>query len=171
MNEEFIKINNKTVQLSKPYNAQISELIGREHEMKRILSAWISGGATLPLSPLLLGEAGIGKNRIVYECARMCSKELYIIQGHEDVSAEDLLCTVRFRDDPNKKMDYIVSPLVTAMVRGGLYALLMRLPRSDFGRWRRWPACWMNGAISIPISSVNAYMHILDFALSLQPIQ
>lgn len=120
MNEGFIKINNKTVQLSEPYNARMSELIGREHEMKRILSSWIGGGTALPLSPLLLGEAGIGKNRIVYECAGMCSKELYIIQGHEDVSAEDLICTVRFSDDPNKKMDYIVSALVTAMVRGAI---------------------------------------------------
>lgn len=120
MNEGFMKINNKTVQLSEPYNARMSDLIGREHEMKKILSAWISGGATLPLSPLLLGDAGIGKNRIVYECAGMCSKELYIIQGHEDVSAEDLICTVRFSDDPNKKMDYIVSALVTAMVRGAV---------------------------------------------------
>jgi len=120
MKEKFIKVNNKTVQVSEPYHAHISELIGREHEMKKVLAAWIGGDAVLPLSPLLLGEAGIGKNRIVYECAGICSKELYIIQGHEDVSAEDLICTVRFSDDPNKKMDYIVSPLVTAMVRGAV---------------------------------------------------
>src|SRR3989337_3288926 len=120
MNEKLVKINNKTVQLSEPYHAHISELIGREHEIKKVLAAWIGGDAVLPLSPLLVGEAGIGKNRIVYECARIWSKELYIIQGHEDVSAEDLICTVRFSDDPNKKMDYIVSPLVTAMVRGAI---------------------------------------------------
>lgn len=120
MNEKLVKINNKNVQLSEPYSAQISELIGRENEIQKVLAAWIGSNAVLPLSPLLVGEAGIGKNRIVYECARMCSKELYINQGHEDVSAEDLICTVRFSDDPNKKMDYIVSPLVTAMVRGAV---------------------------------------------------
>ena len=68
----------------------------------------------------MLGEPGLGKNRIVYECARLCAKELYICQGHEDITAEDLICAVRFSDDPRKKMDYIVSPLVTAMLRGGI---------------------------------------------------
>lgn len=120
MNDNFLKINTKTVQLSEPYNGQMSEIIGREEEMKKVLSAWISRSNALPLAPLLLGDAGIGKNRIVYECGRICSRELYIIQGHEDVSAEDLMCTVRFSDDPGKKMDYILSPLVTAMVRGAV---------------------------------------------------
>jgi MoxR-like ATPase len=114
------KINSKTVQLSQPYQAPVMELIGREEEMKSIQAAWIGGVDNFPFSPLLLGEPGLGKNRIVYECARMHAKELYIAQGHEDVSAEDLICTVRFSDDPGKKMDYILSPLATAMMRGGI---------------------------------------------------
>ena len=52
---------------------------------------------------------------------------LYIFQGHEDVGAEDLVCAVRFSDDPNKKMDYIVSELVTAMLRGGMAAVRIML--------------------------------------------
>jgi len=116
----FMKINNKTLQLSQPYVADFSEMVGREQEMKNILAAWMVGSANLYLSPLLIGEPGLGKNRIVYECARMCSKELYIFQGHEDVSAEELICSVRFSDDPEKKMDYIISSLVTAMVKGGV---------------------------------------------------
>lgn len=120
MSDNYIKINAKTVQLSEPYNAETGEIIGREHEMKKILSAWMAGGGTLPLSPLLLGEAGIGKNRIVYECARMCSKELYVFQGREDVAAEDLICIACPSDDPAKKIDYKISPLVTAMIRGAV---------------------------------------------------
>jgi MoxR-like ATPase len=114
------KINSKAVQQSQPYQAPVTELVGREEEMKSIQAAWIGGIDNFPFSPLLLGEPGLGKNRIVYECARMHAKELYISQGHEDVSAEDLICTVRFSDDPGKKMDYILSPLATAMIRGGI---------------------------------------------------
>jgi MoxR-like ATPase len=120
MNNKFIKINNKTVQVSEPYEAVVSEIIGRDQEMIKILASWMRGSSGLTLAPLLIGEPGIGKNRIVYECARMCSKALYIYQGHEDVTAEDLICSVRFSDDTEKKMDYIVSPLITAMIKGGI---------------------------------------------------
>lgn len=115
-----IKICEKTVQMSAPYNGTLSEMVARDQEMKKLLAAWMGSSTTLPLSPLLVGEPGVGKNRIVYECTKLCGKELYICQGHEDVAAEDLICAVRFSDDPGKKMDYIVSPLVTAMLRGGV---------------------------------------------------
>lgn len=115
-----MKIESKSVRLSRPYCAPTSQLIGREEEMKKILAAWMRGSADLPLAPLLLGKPGLGKNRVVYECAKLCTKELFIFQGHEDVTAEDLVCAVRFSDDPEKKMDYLVSPLVTAMLSGGI---------------------------------------------------
>jgi MoxR-like ATPase len=118
--KDIAKIGGKSVHLRQPYRAPRSEMVGREQEMTRILAAWMSGSSSLPLAPLLVGEPGVGKNRIVYECARLCKKELYICQGHEDTTAEDLICAVRFSDDSDKKMDYIVSPLVTAMLRGGI---------------------------------------------------
>lgn len=120
MNERLTKIREKSVQLSAPYQASLAGMVGRDTELKKILAAWMHGGKCPPLSPLLVGEPGLGKNRIVYECAKLCAKELYIFQGHEDVTAEDLICAVRFSDDPDKKMDYIASPLVTAMIRGGI---------------------------------------------------
>ena len=120
MNYDIAQIRDKAVHLSQPYDALGNKMVGREQEMTRILAAWMSGQSSLPLAPLLVGEPGVGKNRIVYECARMCAQELYICQGHEDITAEDLICSVRFSDDPGKKMDYIVSPLVSAMLRGGI---------------------------------------------------
>ena len=87
MEKKSFRINNKTVDLSEPYKATVTEIVGREEEIQRILAAWIAGENRLPLSPLLVGGAGLGKNRTVYECACRCAKELYIFQGHEDVSA------------------------------------------------------------------------------------
>jgi len=52
--------------------------------------------------------------------ANRTGKDLYIFQGHEDVTAEDLACSVRFSDEPGHRMDYVVSPLVTAMMNGGI---------------------------------------------------
>jgi MoxR-like ATPase len=69
---------------------------------------------------LLIGEPGVGKNRLIYEIAQKTGSKLYIFQGHEDVTAEDLACSVRFSDQDSRVMDYMLSPLVTAMHNGGI---------------------------------------------------
>lgn len=115
-----LMIGSKQVYVSQPYQAPSTELIGRREEMKLITAAWLASPGQLPLAPLLLGEPGVGKNRLVYELARRTGKALYIFQGHEDVTAEDLACAVRFSDDEATKMDYVVSPLVTAMIEGDI---------------------------------------------------
>jgi MoxR-like ATPase len=122
MATKLIKIGNKKVLLSEPYecNNIIQELKGREEELKLILAAWLKGEKSLPLSPLLVGLPGVGKNRLIYELAKITCRPLYIFQGHEDVTAEDLACTVRFSDDDKGKMEYIASPIVTAMIEGGI---------------------------------------------------
>src|SRR5258707_1931346 len=117
------QIGQKQVYVRKPYRCPaelLTPLVGREAELEMITAAWMAGPGRLPLSPLLLGEPGVGKNRLVYELANRTGKDLFIFQGHEDVTAEDLACAVRFSDEGRGKMDYIVSPLVTAMLNGGI---------------------------------------------------
>jgi MoxR-like ATPase len=124
MNKERILIGNKMVWPSDPYRPSrslMTEFVGRDHEMRLITAAWMAGRRSPPLAPLLVGEPGVGKNRLVYELAHRTARELYIFQGHEDVTAEDLACAVRFSDTADSKMDYVISPLVTAMHRGGIY--------------------------------------------------
>lgn len=121
MSQTTQQIGEKQVILSRPYALTLtSPLVGRQSEMEMITAAWMTGPDRLPLSPLLLGEPGVGKNRLVYELANRTGKDLYIFQGHEDVTAEDLACAVRFSDQGRGRMDYIVSPLVTAMLKGGI---------------------------------------------------
>lgn len=96
--------HNKKVMASEPYrpwDRSLPPFVGRLQEMKMATAAWI-GGHLPPMSPLLVGEPGIGKNRLVYELCRRSGLELYILQGHEDVTAEDMACTVRFSDEPGK---------------------------------------------------------------------
>jgi len=120
MLETVAIVNDKAVRLCRPYAAPLTAMVGRELEMEKILAAWIAGEGAFPLSPLLLGDPGLGKNRIVYECARLCGQEYYMFQGHEDVSAEDLVCSMRFSDNTAKKMDYSLSSVATAMLKGGI---------------------------------------------------
>ena len=123
MTEQTITLNAKIVQLSQAYRPTLDAdeaLIGRDQEGRMVLAAWIGQPGFPPLAPILVGDAGVGKNRLVYELARWTRKDLYVFQGHEDVTAEDLICAVRFSDDARRKMDYILSPLATAMLRGGI---------------------------------------------------
>ncbi len=121
MSQKELTIGSMTVFVSQPYKVpQVTELIGRNEELELITAAWLAGPGQLPLAPLLLGEPGVGKNRVVHEVARRTGKDLFIYQGHEDVTAEDLACAVRFSDKSDRKMDYVVSPLVTAMIKGGI---------------------------------------------------
>lgn len=114
-------LGSKQVLLSQPYEPSIAHgdaLVGRERECRTVLAAWLAQPGFTPMAPLLVGEPGVGKNRIVYELARLTSKSLYILQGHEDLTAEDLACGVRFSDDQDRKMEYILSPVATAMMTG-----------------------------------------------------
>jgi len=126
MEKQKIQLNNKLVWPSEPYKPNplmMPAFVGREHEMEMIMAAWIAGTHSLPLSPVLVGDPGVGKNRIVYELSRFTGRDLYMFQGHEDITAEDLACTVRFSDDKANLMEYILSPLVCAMINGGIFFL------------------------------------------------
>jgi MoxR-like ATPase len=123
MNKEKIIIGSKVVWASDHYQPDrdmVTEFVGRDRELKLITAAWMAGKHSLPLAPLLVGEPGVGKNRLVYELSHRTARDLYIFQGHEDVTAEDLACAVRFSDTAETKMDYLISPLVTAMQSGGI---------------------------------------------------
>ena len=100
--------------------AEMGEFAGRRHEMEVVHAAWIWSTKSPPLSPLLVGDPGVGKNRIVFELHKETGLPLYILQGHEDLTAEDLACSVRFSDDAKDRMEYVLSPLVTAMYKGGI---------------------------------------------------
>ena len=123
--EKKILLNGKTVQRSEPYQPNPENIqegfVGRESEMELIMAAWIANTNSLPLSPVLTGAPGVGKNRLVYELSRYTGRDLYVFQGHEDISAEDLACTVRFSDETLNKIEYILSPLSTCLLFGGVF--------------------------------------------------
>lgn len=115
--------SNLSVLQSEPYcpkPSMLSKFEGRNDEIRAIFAAWISTNSHPPLSPLMIGLPGVGKNRIVYELAKITGLKLYILQGHEDITAEDLACSVRFADGATNGMEYVLSPLVTAMINGGI---------------------------------------------------
>ena len=75
----------------------------------------------------LEGSPGVGKNEIVYEIARHMARAqeipFYSIQGHEEMTPEDLsiLVVPDMRGSGELPLGLRASPLATAIVEGGLF--------------------------------------------------
>jgi len=108
------------------YRAHPDELsvrwIGQEETLKQLLAAWtVVDDQDLPMNPRLLGKPGVGKTTLAYAAGKAIGREVYIFQATMDTRPEDLLITPVV--DSQGAIRYVASPLVTAMVRGGVAIL------------------------------------------------
>ena len=117
-NFERVAIGGKSVLV--PYPTQIPdfEFIGREEIIERALAAWTCINGSSPLNFRLYGPPGIGKNALVYELARILKKDIYIINGHEELGPEDIACSATMTS--KNTIEYVASPLFAAMLKGGI---------------------------------------------------
>lgn len=98
------------------------EWIGQHEALKQLLACWlVIDEKDMPLTPRLVGTPGIGKTSLAIAGARTRDQELYIYQCTADTRPEDLLITPVLAE--SGKIAYHTSPLVTAMIRGGICVL------------------------------------------------
>ncbi len=96
--------------------------IGQDAILKQLLACWLVVDASdRPLSPRLLGAPGIGKTTLAMAAARLRKQPLYINQCTADTRPEDLLVTPVLAE--SGKIAYHASPLVSAMITGGVCVL------------------------------------------------
>src|SRR5579884_3380915 len=96
--------------------------VGQEEAMRQLLAAWlVIDDRDVPMSPRLLGKPGVGKTTLAYAAAKRLGREVYIMQATVDTRPEDLLVTPVI--EGASKLRYVASPLVTAMLRGGIVIL------------------------------------------------
>ena len=90
--------------------------------MRQLLAAWlVVDPQDLPMNPRLIGKPGVGKTTLAYAAAKRLGREVYILQATVDTRPEDLLVTPVIEGEG--RLRYVASPLVTAMLRGGVAIL------------------------------------------------
>ena len=118
---EQVEIDGVTLHLSQP-DTSPGDWIGQDEILKQLLACWlIVDEQDRPLTPRLIGAPGIGKTTLATAGVRRRDQELYIYQCTADTRPEDLLVTPVLSE--NGTIVYHASPLVTAMVRGGVCVL------------------------------------------------
>jgi MoxR-like ATPase len=96
--------------------------VGQEEVMRHLLAAWlVVDTQDLPMNPRLIGKPGVGKTTLAYAGAKRLGREVYILQATVDTRPEDLLVTPVI--EGAQRLRYVASPLVTAMIRGGVVIL------------------------------------------------
>lgn len=116
-----VEIGDIHLHLSEPLKDS-NRWIGQQEILKQLLACWlVVDESDLPLTPRLVGSPGIGKTALGMAAANAREQELYIYQCTADTRPEDLLVTPVLAE--NGKIAYHASPLVTAMIRGGVCIL------------------------------------------------
>jgi len=96
--------------------------VGQAEAMRQLMAAWmVIDDLDIPMSPRLLGKPGVGKTTMAYVAGKRLGREVYITQATVDTRPEDLLITPVIEGVAQLK--YVASPLVTAMIRGGVAIL------------------------------------------------
>jgi len=93
--------------------------VGQEELVTQVVAAWlVLGDGDLPLNPRLVGKPGVGKTTLAYHAGRSLNKPVYLFQATMDTRPEDLIVTPVISE--GGKVKYIASPVVSAMIKGGV---------------------------------------------------
>ncbi len=115
---EKVVIDGVELYLNEPDNLSI-EWVGQEELIIQILAAWlVVEEGDIPLNPRLTGRPGVGKTTLAYNAAKRLGKPAYIFQATMDTRPEDLIITPVISE--NGSIKYVASPIVSAMIKGGV---------------------------------------------------
>jgi MoxR-like ATPase len=113
-----VNVEGVTLHLAHPDELAI-RWVGQDDPMRQLMAAWmVIHPSDLPMNPRLLGKPGVGKTTLAYAGAKRLNSEVYILQATVDTRPEDLLVTPVI--EGAGQLRYVASPLVSAMLRGGV---------------------------------------------------
>ncbi|MFH1112777.1 MAG: MoxR family ATPase [Pseudomonadota bacterium] len=119
-NSDTITIKGVEIHLVDPPSLDV-DWVGMKEPLTQLLAAWSEDGQDPAMQPRILGKPGVGKTSLAITAAKHMKQDLYITQCTVDTKPEDLIVSPVIAD--NGKIRYVASPLVTAMIRGGVCLL------------------------------------------------
>jgi MoxR-like ATPase len=115
------EIDGVTLHLAHPDELTI-QWVGQEELMRQLLAAWmVVSEQDIPMNPRLVGKPGVGKTTLAYAAARRMGRDVFIMQATMDTCPEDLLVIPVI--EGAGRLRYVASPLVSAMILGGVIIL------------------------------------------------
>ena len=116
-----VDVSGVTLSLAHPDELP-TQWVGQEEPLRQLLAAWfVVDAADLPMNPRLIGKPGSGKTTLAYAAAERLGRDAYIMQATSDTNSEDLLISPTSANNGTTR--YSASPLVSAMIRGGVCIL------------------------------------------------
>ena len=116
-----VTIEGVTIHLAHP-DELTARWVGQEEVLRQLLAAWIViDEHDVPMNPRLLGKPGVGKTTLAYAAGKKINSDVYITQATVDTRPEDLLITPVIEGEG--QLRYVASPLLTAMLTGGVAIL------------------------------------------------
>lgn len=116
-----VHLDGITLHLAHPDEINV-KWVGQDESLRQLLASWlVIHEADLPMNPRLVGKPGVGKTTLAYAAAESLEREVYIMQATVDTRPEDLIVTPVIEGEG--KLRYVASPLVSAMIRGGVCIL------------------------------------------------
>ncbi len=118
---ETITIDGCTLRLSEADSFDF-DWIGQEDVMHQLIAAWLKiSEADMSMHPRLIGKPGVGKTTLAVAASKKLKRSYYIMQATSDTRPEDLIITPVLGE--NNRLQYVASPLVSAMITGGVCIL------------------------------------------------
>ena len=130
---EWVTIESTVVRLPPPDRFDGMQIVEREDIMEKALAAWSRLDATPPLNIRFYGPSGVGKSMIPISLAKALDKDLYIMDGSEEIDPDWLICTPHIDKD---RIIYHGTAILSAVLKGGIlfFDEIGKVPRSALSK-------------------------------------